>query len=112
MARANSSDRGQDLLRITDQFRTRTGFVYELRCAGARLTLLVTHRAPDDTAGEWHVEASSTQVPAVAIGHAAATRADAVQKVGVEWSAEGAARGLPPFDWQGVAKVLASVRAI
>lgn len=112
MARANATDRGADLLRITDQFRTRTGFVYELRCAGARLTVLVTHNAPDDTAGEWHVEASSTQVPAVAIGHAAATRAAAVQKVGDEWAVEGDARGLPSFDWQGVAKVLASVRAI
>jgi hypothetical protein len=99
--------------RITDQFRSRGGMNYDLKCDGARLSLMVAPRANPDDPGEWRVEASSSQSPAVApIIRWAASRGDAVRDVGVAWSAEGVLMGLPSFDWQAVAVALRAVRAI
>lgn len=109
-ARAGN-DRGNDATRITDQFRTRHGMAYELRERGSRLTLLIAERAIEGGA-EWHVEASSVQFPGATITHAASTRAEAVRRIGVQWAADCAARGLPSFDWEAVARALSAVRAI
>lgn len=109
---AGKTDDGTDKLRITDQFRTRAGMVYELRQHGARLTLLISERAADDGVANWHVEASSNVAPGAAIEQVASTRADALRMTGVQWVADCGARGLPTFDWEAVAHALTAVRAI
>lgn len=114
-----TNDRGNDALRITDQFRTRHGMAYELRERGSRLTLLIAERTVEGGAGdggqgsvEWHVEASSTQFPGSTISQAASTRAEAVRRIGMQWTVDCGTRGLPSFDWDAVARALTAVRAI
>lgn len=111
-AASSKSDKGNDSLRITDQFRTRHGMAYELRERGSRLTLLIAERATPEAGTEWLVEATSTQFPGAAFANAAATRAEALRRTGVNWAADCDARGLPSFDWEAVAKALTAVRAI
>ncbi|MBI2390747.1 MAG: hypothetical protein HYV09_14250 [Deltaproteobacteria bacterium] len=110
--RAGKTDDGTDRLRITDQFRTRAGMVYELRQHGARLTLLISERSTDDGSAQWCVEASSNVVPGTAVEHSATTKADALRMTGVQWVADCGVRGLPTFDWEAVARALTAVRAI
>ena len=109
---SNKTDKGNDSLRITDQFRTRHGMAYELRERGSRLTLLIAERTTPDAGTEWHVEATSVQLPGAAFSHAASTRAEALRQTGMHWAADCDARGLPSFDWEAVAKALTAVRAI
>jgi hypothetical protein len=113
MSRAAKTDNGTDKLRITDQFRTRNGMAYELRQHGARLTVLIAERPIENGDGsEWLVEASSVQFPGSEVSQVAPTRAEALRKIGMQWVADAAARGLPSFDWTAVATALTAVRAI
>jgi hypothetical protein len=111
MSRMNKTDRGNDAMRITDQYRTRDGMAYELREKGARLTILIAER-PNGDGREWHVEASSSQNPETNISQVATTRAEALRRMALEWTTDSAARGLPSFDWEAVARALSVVRAI
>jgi hypothetical protein len=111
MSRAAKTDNGTDKLRITDQFRTRNGMAYELRQHGARLTVLIAERT-NDNGSEWLVEASSVQFPGSEVSQVASTRAEALRKIGMQWVADAAERGLPSFDWTAVATALTAVRAI
>ncbi len=99
-----------DARRITAQFRTARGMAYELREHGARLAIQITPRGGDSVG--WHVEASSADVPGVAISEAASTRSEAVRRTGAQWAVDERARGLPTFDWDAVARALREVRAI
>jgi len=110
--RKASSDKGNDALRITAQFRTREGMAYELREHGARLTVLISESAKNDVEGPWRVEVFSSLAPTAGISRAAATRREALQRSGVEWAVDAPTRGLPSFDWEAVARVLTVVRAI
>lgn len=103
-------------LRITMQYHSRTGMVYELEKAGLTLDVHVT---PEQTgqalaaSDQWLVGAQSSRAPdAVVIAERAATRIEALRRVGATWSACAHARNLPIFDWNAVEKVLQSVRAI
>jgi hypothetical protein len=100
-------------LKITNQFRSKAGFCYDLRCDGARLTLNITQRQGVDDAGEWHVEAcakpAASDAPIAAWGQ---TRVDALREVGRQWSSRAGELGLPIFDWDAVATALTNVRAV
>jgi hypothetical protein len=100
-------------LKITNQFRSKAGFVYDLRCDGARLTVNITQRQGAGDAGEWHVEASTKAAASdAAIAAWADTRVAALQEVGRQWSSRAAELGLPTFDWDAVATALTNVRAV
>ncbi len=100
-------------LRITDQFRSRTGMNYDLKANGSRLTLLVSPRATPEDPGEWRVEASSSQVPgSTPIVCWAPSKLEAIRDVGVAWSAEALLHGLPSFNWEAVSTALRAVRAV
>jgi hypothetical protein len=106
------TEKKTDLLRITNQFRSRDGFVYDLRCEGTRLTLSVMPRVDAKDPGEWRVEArANAQDPAPITGWGP-TKRDALREVGVAWMARAAMLGSPTFDWEAVAKVLSEVRAV
>lgn len=107
------NDKKQDQLRITDQFRTKRGMAYDLKCFGSRITVFVNQRESDDDPENWQVEASSSQNPNVPpISAWAPTRAEALREVGVQWAAAVATQGLAEFDWAAIAQVLSVVRAI
>lgn len=110
MKAANKND---GALRITDQFRSRQGMNYDLKCESSRLTLLVAPRANADDPADWRVEARSSQVPtATPIICWAPSKAEAIHDVGLAWSAEALVNGLPTFDWNAVTLVLRAVRAV
>jgi hypothetical protein len=103
-------------LRITMQYHSRKGMVYELEKAGITLDV---HVAPEqtgesfDATGQWLVGAqSSRDGDAVVITERAATRMEALRRVGQTWTACARERNLPLFDWSAVEKALLSVRAL
>jgi hypothetical protein len=98
-----------DGLRITDQYRTPRGMGYDLKCVAVRVTVSVTPRQNQSDPGEWQVEASTGrgEVP-MSVSVWAATRAEALSEVGRAW----AAKSLPIFDWDAVARALTAVRAL
>lgn len=107
------SDDKTDKLRITDQFRLKNGFVYDLRFEGSRLTLFITPREHPSDAGDWKVEASTRRVPEpFVISHWGPTRVDALQEVGRQWVSQSLSNDLPRFDWSAVEKALRDVRAL
>lgn len=117
MRPAGKSERAEpNALRITMQYHSRNGMVYELERAGVTLDV---HVAPDqagesfDAVSQWRVGAqASRDQDAVVITERAATRAEALRRVGETWTACAHTRNLPIFDWSAVEKVLLAVRAL
>jgi hypothetical protein len=104
----------EDAIRITQQFRSRDAMVYDLRGRAGRLTLRITGRGGDDgPPTEWRIEASTSSSPDdVVVAERGATRADALREVGRSWNEKRLASNLPSFDWESVARAMATVRAI
>ena len=102
------------LLKITNQFRAKGGMAYDLKCEGVRLTLTVTARTRDDEPAEWCIAARGARTPerVVVMPEWGATRADALRAIGRAWSDTLDTLDLRVFDWDAVASVLSSVRAI
>ncbi len=102
-----------DAMKITNQFRSRTGFVYELKADGVRLTVSIAQRQGPTDEAEWCVEAKSNAAPDSApILAWRDTRAEALREVGRAWSTSAANLGLPPFDWDAATVALTNVRAV
>jgi hypothetical protein len=109
--RAEPKDK--DALRITDQFRSNRGSVYDLRCQGSRLTLCIAERSNAQDPDNFRVEAwTGARDDANVIAEWGATRAVALSAVGRFWASHASERGLPMFDWESVAKALGEVRAL
>ncbi len=102
----------KEQLRIMNQFRDKRGMVYDLKCQTDRLTLRMTQRESPDDPGEWHVEAQTSAASETTIGEWGPTREDALRAVGRAWSTAAANGKLPPFDFDGVVRVLTAVRAV
>lgn len=109
-----TTERDEETIRITQQFRARDAMVYDLRGAAGRLTLRVTGRGGGDgPPTEWRIEASTSSSPdAVIVAEGAATRVEALGAVGRSWNEKRVANNLPSFDWESVARAMAAVRAI
>jgi hypothetical protein len=102
-----------DKLAITTQFHVGRGTVYEFEKLGAKLSVRVSPRAADTDAGDWRVEASAAHGASdTTIVEWGPTRAATLLAVGRTWGVQGPERGLPPFDWEEVARLLTSVSAI
>jgi hypothetical protein len=108
------TEREEESMRITQQFRARDAMVYDLRGSAGRLTLRVTARGVGDgPPTEWRIEASPSSSPdAVVVSEGGTTRADALRAVGRSWNEKRIANNLPSFDWESVARAMAAVRAI
>lgn len=100
-------------LKITHQARGRSGMVYDLSADGHRLTVSIFQRENDQAPGDWRIEARASRADeAVVVSEWAASRASALEAVGVAWNGRATADSLHAFDWAAVAKLLDSVRAI
>jgi len=106
------TEKKTDGLRITNQFRSRSGFVYDLRCEGATLVLSITPRVKPEDPGAWSVEARVGTKDAVPITAWGPTKRDALREVGAAWMARASSANLPTFDWEAVATALSAVRAV
>ncbi len=102
----------KEQLRIMNQFRDKRGMVYDLKCQGDRLTLRVNQREQPDDPGEWHIAAQTSAASDVTIAEWGPTKEEALRAVGRGWSAAAASGKLPPFDWDGIVRVLTLVRAL
>ena len=100
-------------LKITHQARGRNGMVYDLSAEGHRLTVSIFQRENPQEPGEWRVEARASRADeAIVVSEWGTTRAIALKSVGSTWTTRAMADNLPNFDWEAVAKLLDSVRAI
>ena len=112
--KGDKSDKGDpNAPKITNQFRSRIGFVYDIKSMGVRLTLNVWQKQNAADPGEWCVDARVNSAPETApIAAWGKTKVAALTEVGRLWASDGLALGLPTFDWEAVATVLSGVRAI
>lgn len=104
----SAADR-KDGLRISVQYRTKHGKVYELTRGNEILAL---HISPPDTGSEnWHVEArlGAAAGPAIADGWGATATA-ALDATALAWSSRDP--GLTVFDWEAVTRELKGVQAV
>ena len=87
--------------------------VYDLSAEGHRLTVSIFQRENPQEPGEWRVEARASRADeAIVVSQWGASRTEALKSVGAAWTARAMADNLPSFDWDAVAKLLDSVRAI
>lgn len=100
-------------LKITHQARGRSGMIYDLSADGHRLTVSIFQRENPQEPGDWRIEARASRADeAIVVSHWGASRAEALSSVGAAWTARAEADALPTFDWDAVAKLLDSVRAL
>lgn len=100
---------------ITNQFRTATGMVYELKCATSKLTIRTCPRSSPTDAGDWRVEASARLAPKtepIMLAEWGATPVEALRDVARAWGRSAQRLGLPAIDWDSVTEALAAVRAL
>ncbi len=109
-SRTKDSEDRVPSVKITNQFRSRTGFVYDLKCDGARLVLRIGASLVADDGLHVHA-ASATADETPSVEAYAPTRADALREVGKRWTDSGGPN-FPPFDWEAVEKALSAVRAL
>lgn len=99
--------------KITNQFRSRVGFTYDVKSSGVRLTFNVWQKQNAADPGEWCVDARVSSRPdAAPITAWASTRMDALKEVSRVWAQTGGELGLPAFDWDAVTQLLSTVRAV
>lgn len=113
MSAVAGEKRGEDkpTVRITQQFRESHNMTYELDCSG---TALILRFFPlTDDAGEWRIEARTTDATDATIATATApTRAEALARV-AEWVRSNVGdHALGRCDWPAIATALSGVRAI
>jgi hypothetical protein len=103
----------QPLCKVTMQYRSGTGKVFELESAGKILDVHVTPRDASDATGEWQVAAHDRRDGnAIVISEWGATRSEALDKVSRTWAAQMSERNLSAFDWAAVTNTLLAIRAI
>lgn len=101
-------------LQITNQFRSGGGVAYDLKCDGVRLTLLITERTGAEDPAEWRIEARGSLTPdrKVTVAEWGITREEALRAIGRSWESSTETTGLRVFDWDAVAAMLRTVRAL
>jgi hypothetical protein len=105
------SAEAKSAVRITQQFREAQNMTYEFDCAGA--TLIVRVFPLSDDGSEWRIDArASNAADAVVATATAPSRAVALERVAQWWREHAAARALGAFDWEAIARAMASVRAL
>jgi hypothetical protein len=98
--------------KITTQYRSKLTMVYELESRGFGFEIRIS-RAGGDAEPAWHVEAhNGFGDEVIVLAAEGATASDALSAVARSWRATGGARGLVDLDWEAVARVLGSVRAL
>ncbi|MEP7051732.1 MAG: hypothetical protein ABJB12_15320 [Pseudomonadota bacterium] len=99
--------------KVTMQYRSGAGKVFELESAGKLLDVHVIPRQGTDTAGEWRVTAQDRRGgDATVITEWGATKGEALEKVSRAWAEQMLERKLNDFDWVAVTQTLQAIRAI
>jgi hypothetical protein len=98
--------------KVTMQYRSLTGFVYELEDSGVPLELRISRQPPWGKVGDWHMTAHRGRKADAVVAESAATGVEALQRIEQSWLAKTSELNLPAFDWSAVATALQGVRAI
>jgi hypothetical protein len=98
--------------KITMQYRSPNGFVYELDDSGVPLEIRISREPPFAKTGDWYVAAHQGRKADAIVSEAAATGSEALQRIEQSWVAKTSELNLPAFDWAAVATALQTVRAI
>ncbi|MET0593146.1 MAG: hypothetical protein ABW133_10625 [Polyangiaceae bacterium] len=105
-----AKDEKKQAARITGQFRSRDGMVYDFICESIRITISVT---PSDVEHEWRAEAVAKQLPhAPSVNGIGLSRGAAIDALAQSWKSEDQAEGVPWLDWVAIREALTAVRAI
>jgi hypothetical protein len=101
-------------LKITNQFRSDGGMAYDLKCEGVRLTLVIAERTRADDPAAWRIEArgSLTADQKATLLEWGTTREEALQAIARAWASSIDTTALRVFDWEAVAAMLRTVRAL
>jgi len=95
--------------RISVQYRTKQGKVYEITCGTDVLALCIS--PPELDSGKWHVEARlGTQPGAVVADGWGTTATAALSATALAWTSQ--LPVLTTFDWEAVTRELQGVHAV
>lgn len=114
LARESAGDAAagdRSLVRVLQQFRERANMTYELDCSGTPLVVRVFFPVDGSSAAGWRLEAYTLPNSPVSTA-TASSRALALESIARSWHDEDAGRAPSKVDWDGVARAMASVRAI
>ena len=107
------SEKAPEGLKITNQFRSKNGFVYDFKLLETRMSLNISPRESDADEGDWRVDAQVRRSSdSVVITGWGATRADAVADVGRSWASKSSELQFPTYERDAVVKMLSQVRAL
>lgn len=99
--------------KITTQYRSKLTMIYELESHGSAFEILISRASADSESDGWHVVAhNGVGEGAIAVAADGATASDALIGVAQSWRATGPAGGLAELDWEAIAQLLRTVRAI
>ena len=105
-----AKDETKPAARITGQFRSREGMVYDFICESIRLTISVS---PSKLEDQWIAEATAKQLPDTPSMRGTGTsRGAAIDALAETWESQRGAVGVPRFDWNAIREALTAVRAI
>ncbi|MGH7437990.1 MAG: hypothetical protein ACRENE_20100 [Polyangiaceae bacterium] len=87
--------------------------VYDLSCDRVHVIITMGARSNLDGLGEWVTEAfASEAAEKPAIAEPGQSRESALRAVAFTWKAKNCAHGFPALDWDAIAEVLRTVRAL
>ena len=110
-----AKDAKKPAVRITGQFRSRDGMVYDFICDNIRIAISVSPSTPDDQTpdDQWNAEAIAKQVATpVSLHGVGPSRGDAITALAETWMSKNGAEGAPWLDWSAIREALAAVKAI
>jgi hypothetical protein len=101
-------------VRITDQFRDKTGMVYELNCQGVKMSIsMMSSNRDAERDAEWQAEATAKVLPAPIVARGSGpSRDEAFRVLRDAWGAHRDANTCPMLDWEGIREALTAVRAL
>jgi hypothetical protein len=107
----NADTKDPDRVKISVQYRSKLGRVFELTERGHVLAVHITRRQGPEDAGEWHVETRlGTGTGPFLVEAWGATRAEALREVANAWSTH--SPSLEALNWEAVTKALLAVDAV
>lgn len=98
-------------IKLTVQYRAKSGKIYELTCGGAVLAVHISPPADSEGPQDWHVAARLGTAPGPSLVDAwGATATEALRRVEHAWRAH--SPSLTAFNWDAVVHELSAVRAL
>jgi len=105
-----AKDERKPAARITGQFRSRDGMVYDFICESIRITISVS---PSELDHQWNADAIAKQLPgAPSMRGTGPSRGAAIDALAESWESKDGAAGTPRLDWSAIREAMTAVRAI